>query len=177
MSKVIIHQEVSGQPCHAMFKYILINLVWEKIIIVIIVDVAIGWCKQRLKCICIIITVTEQTLFPKGCDRCIPWEHFVARGERKDWNIFALHLQDLAENRLWLKEGCMSITDLSKQDSKGKTPAKVTTQWSHQRAWMLPIRGNYVMQANRLTPTVTKLPLWLIRLSEKTLNISTILST
>lgn len=73
--------------------------------------------------------------------------------------------------------GCVSIADLSKQDSKGKMPAKVTTQWNHQRARMLPIRGNYVMQTNSLTPAETKLPLWLICLSAKTLNISTILST
>ena len=142
---------------------------------VIRVDVAIGWCKQ---CICIIITITEQTLIPKGC---VPWQHFAARGQRKDRNVFvrrdSTSEERLAENKLWLKDGCVNTTDLSKRDSKGKTPAKVTTQWSHQRAWMLPIRGNYVMQTNRLTPSVTKLPLRLICLSEKALNISTILST
>ena len=50
---------------------------------------------------------------------------------------------------------------------KGRTPAKVTTHRRHQRAWMLPIRGNYVMQTNSLTPTAAELPAWLICLSEE----------
>lgn len=62
----------------------------------------------------------------------------------------------LCRKRLRLKEGCVSRSDPSQPPSEWWMPAKAMTQRSHQRAQILAIRGNYVMQTQSSTPTFTE---------------------